>query len=125
VKLVLQNVRHDRVELKGLKMEPFPITFQETKSSLLLIVEEREDELTGSFLYSQKAFSHGDVELLAAELQELLKIITLQCDQPLSSVAAILDKFTALYHAARKISLQEAFETSLLQRRQPRPMATR
>ena len=119
VKLVLQNLPHKRVELGGLKLEPFPTMIQGTKFTLTLRFWEDNRCLAGSLGYAPNAIYKTDAELLAAELQELLRIITLQCDQPLSSISARLDEFATRYGAARDISLEKAFETSLSQRRQP------
>jgi non-ribosomal peptide synthetase component F len=118
VKLVLQNVRHDRVELKGLKMEPFPMMIQGAKFTLTLRVWEENGCLAGNLGYAPNAIYRTDAESLAAELRELLRIIPLQCDQPLSSISAKLDEFATQYGAARDISLEKAFETRLSQKRQ-------
>ena len=124
VKLVFLNAQpKSSGPLLGLEMEPFFDGAMEAKFGLLLLVTETENRLAGTFSYSPGDFSRAYVEMLAAELQELLSIVTVQLDLPLASLKEKLDEFAQHYRQARMADLKKVFETTLSRRWQTRPNA--
>jgi non-ribosomal peptide synthetase component F len=117
VKFVFQNAPQERVDLlPGLKLEPFGDADLEAKFGLLLMLSERDNRFTGSISYDPNEFSRSYVELLAAELQEMLTIMVTQCDLPLSSVREKLERFAEQYRENKMNSFKKSFESSLSRR---------
>jgi amino acid adenylation domain-containing protein len=123
VKLVFQNAPERRARLAALKVEPFEEVTSEAKFDLLFIVGEERGRLVGAFYSGAHVFPRGYVELLNAEMQELLRLVGRGADLPLSSLRAELDQFSKQYRESRKVALTNAFEKSLSRQRQTRAAA--
>ncbi|WP_051466578.1 non-ribosomal peptide synthetase [Actinomadura oligospora] len=71
----LDRIGEDRLALPGLENEPFPVGTVEARFDLTLSLNEGEDGLTGSFLYSTALFDRATVERMAGHLTAVLAAV--------------------------------------------------
>jgi alpha-ketoglutarate-dependent taurine dioxygenase len=73
VKLVLQNMPLDALELPGLTLRPLPVDFVASKFDLTLLVGESDAGLSGNFEYNTDLFDAATVRRMAGLLAVLLE----------------------------------------------------
>jgi amino acid adenylation domain-containing protein len=118
IKIVFQNAPLRRANApRGLRLEPFFDGVMEPKFGMLLMLTEGEDRLTANFSYSPNRYSRSSVELLAAELQELLNMVTIQSDISPASLKEKLDRVARLYREAGMAALNKTVEAKLSRQR--------
>ncbi|MDB4970229.1 MAG: tycC2 [Myxococcales bacterium] len=89
VMFILQNAPLGQLELAGLTLEPLLLESNTAKFDLTLSIEERGDELAGSFEYATDLFDARTVAQMAQRFEMLLAQIAEGPARPLSELASV------------------------------------
>ncbi len=84
VKLVLQNFPAAPRRLPDLRLTPLDLQARTANFDLVLVVEQGEEELTGSFVYDTDLFEASAIARMAGHFQTLLEAVVADPDRELS-----------------------------------------
>ncbi len=88
----LQNIPSKEIELSDIKIEALPIESDSVKFDLTLSMEERNDEISGSFGFNTDLFQQNTIERMIVHFKTLLEHIAADPKRPILSYPILQDK---------------------------------
>jgi len=120
VKIVLQNTPMESRAIPGIVAHPLTTDTDSAKLDLVLFLEEREEELWGSFVYNADLFDATTISRYAEHLRLVLETFVIQPDIRLDALKSMIKKEQELQKMETK---SKAFPS--LKAIKPKPMNLR
>lgn len=108
VKLVLQNLPEETLELPSLTLSSLGVGNQTAKFDLMLTLLETPDGMAGVFEYSTALFDKETIRQMEAHLQRVLQQVVAYPNTRLSDLKEMLDEADKQYHARKESELKQA-----------------
>jgi amino acid adenylation domain-containing protein len=108
VKLVLQNIPQEALELPALTLSSLGVGHKTAKFDLMLTLLESPDGMTGVFEYSTALFDKETVHHMEAQLQRILRQVIAQPDARLSDLREILNEADRQHRAKKESEVKQA-----------------
>lgn len=89
VLFVMQNVPGAKRELAGLQLEPFEVQVVTSKFDMAVFVAERQEELSGYWIYSTELFDQSTIQRMVRHFGNLLHSAVSQPDVRLSTLGML------------------------------------
>ena len=113
IMFVLQNMKHEQIELPGVQLQPQPIASMQAKFDLTLMVFENENGLDAHWEYATALFKPETIERFTGYFITVLEALVNQTDAPLQSIQ-LLPKGEYDYLVTELNKTKEDYDGSIL-----------
>ena len=113
IMFVLQNMKHEQIELPGVQLQPQPIASMQAKFDLTLMVFENENGLDANWEYATALFKPETINRFTGYFITVLEALIEQVDSPLQALP-LLPKGEYEYLVTELNSTEEDYDGSVL-----------
>ncbi|HEX3252554.1 MAG TPA: amino acid adenylation domain-containing protein [Pyrinomonadaceae bacterium] len=125
VMFILQNAPNDVLKLAGLEIEPLRVETKTTHFDLLLSMDDRDGQLSGTLEYNTDLFEESSIKRILRHYERLLEAVVANTDRPVSQLpllsaeeqTQIVYEWNETYREfIPEIAVQELFERQAAER---------